>query len=566
MSVRVQVSPGCTGMGACVRHAPQVFCLDPETGKAEVLLEDASAYRAGVLLARDSCSFVTVEIDGIGDPEPDAEATITAINALTADVIELRIRKPAYSYQPGQYAFIRLQDAHGEFHRPYSVVDNHQGEVAFCIKLLAHGRSGNALRRMKTGDAIGLGRPVGLFSLASIDEPKLFITGGTGVAPVLPLCRSAHSAAKTIILGFRTQADLFWLAELRAIPNTTVIPVVQESDPGWTGEVGLVTEVLERLELHRFIEFYTCGSPKMVSAVAAQLRERGISNDQIFCDAFTPAPEATRNEPVLLPKREVRAQGRDWHGVIRRLHFFASLTMAALILFYATTGFIANRVDFFNSEGMTKTPASAEFVPTNVTLNSESLTAYLLGVLPPGSRPIARTGNVPGTEFQLSFTAPDDQGQIVATVQRSTRKLTLMAWRKLPDAVGNDTRSLTTFITSRVSGDPDLKNCEDEEQSFRLDCESVWGVQSVAVDRSARLWRVTTSHQTPVVALIDLHRGKHTGVLQKLLVDVTAIVLIAVTLTGIAMGLAAAGRRRRLIVISLLAASSILLLLLLVAR
>jgi ferredoxin-NADP reductase/ferredoxin len=226
MSVRVFIRPGCTGMGSCHRLAPAVFRQGLDA-QPEILLDDAEDHREAVLRAARACPFVGVEIDGVPIDERFTDTPVVSVRNLTVDVIELRVRCRSLPFEPGQYVFLRMHDEQGEFFRTYSVVEAHQGVVALCIKLLPNGRAGAALTGIAPGTMLGLSRAAGLFKLLTKDRPKLFITGGTGVAPVLPMALAADTAQKVVVFGARTESDLFYLDELRALPNTRLVLVVQ---------------------------------------------------------------------------------------------------------------------------------------------------------------------------------------------------------------------------------------------------------------------------------------------------------------------------------------------------
>ncbi len=557
MSIRLRVLPGCNGLGTCARIAPDIFRIDQNTGKAVVLRENADGSRERIDRIRENCPFVAVEIDGVPLDEPIDDVPVAAINRLTNDVIELRVTRPGYTFKPGQYAFLRLRDAAGEFFRAYSLVGSENNEVSFCIKLLSDGRGGRALCTVKPGDTLGLGRPLGTFALATKDRSKLFITGGTGLAPVMPMCRATPDVDKTVIFGVRTAADLFWLDALKAIPRTTVIPVLEEPDPAWTGERGRVTDAAGKLEVANFAEIYTCGSPGMVEAVHAQLIGRGVPDTRIFTDSFdisSPSPA-----PSL---------GFDWQSLYRRLHFYASLSLAAIILFYAVTGFMANRVNLFVAEGATRVATTVRQVPPAVPLTEDGLRAYLAGLLPPTARCTAfKDGD---KELTATFIVPasgtETEREVAATINREDRALSLDEWRRLPEGLATDADALTAYIHTQVSGKPDQANSENDDKSFRIDCGSVWGVHTVQVDKAARRWQVSTAKPELAEALIALHRSKYAGGFQKYLVDVTALLLAFVTLSGVVMGLTVAARKRRLITAALTVGSLLLLALLLFNR
>ena len=62
----------------------------------------------------------------------------------------------------------------------------------------------------------------------------------------------------------------------------------EASEDGWTGETGLITDVVDRLEEDvSEVEAYVCGPPPMVEAAIALLERRGVPESQIHFDKFT---------------------------------------------------------------------------------------------------------------------------------------------------------------------------------------------------------------------------------------------------------------------------------------
>jgi ferredoxin-NADP reductase/ferredoxin len=550
MGIRIRVLPGCNGLGTCVRKAPELFRIDQKTGKAVAIREEADGCLPQLQEIRQECPFIAVEVDGVPLEEPFDQAPVVAVNRLTADVVELRLTRPGYSFKPGQYAFLRLRDADGEFYRAYSIVGAAAGQVTFCIKLLPDGRAGRALGAVKPGDTLGLGRPLGVFGLTTPDRSKLFIAGGTGLAPVVPMCEATPQADKTVILGVRSAGDLFWVDRLAALPRTKVVPVLENPAPDWAGQRGLVTDALARLDPLAFDEIYTCGGPRMVEAVRAQLAARGVPESRIRADSFE-----------LASTPAAAAAGFDWQTLYRRVHFYASLSLAALILFYAITGFIANRMNLFTAEEGRLTEASARTVPDSVALAEEPLRAFLASLVPPAARPAGFTQT--DREIVAPYIIPADgaepQHDLVVTVDRETRAVAIDEWRRLPDDLATDATALVAYLRGRLTGKPDLANADENDTHLALDFGSVWGIHAVRVDKEKRRWQMTTSRPQLADVLIALHRGKYTGWLQKLLVDATAVLLSFVTLSGVAMGLTTPARRRRWMTAALVVGSLVLL-------
>jgi len=100
----------------------------------------------------------------------------------------------------------------------------------------------------------------------------------------------------------------------------------------------------------------------------------------------------------------------------------------------------------------------------------------------------------------------------------------------------------------------------------QLEFASVWGTHRIEVDNATRTWTATANAHPLVVSLTDLHRGKHAGAWQKVIIDVTALILALVTLSGAAMALMAAAPARRRQAQILIGSSIIVVIVLLASR
>jgi propane monooxygenase reductase subunit len=219
---------------------------------------------------------------------------VEAIEALTPDIRLLRLRpREPLEFKPGQYVDIRIPGDDGA-HRSFSMANAGPDVLEFMIKLYPGGRFSGLLAdgSVKPGDELEVTGPYGVFTLrASSPRRLLFIGGGAGMAPILSLLRSlsATDGERSAIYyyGARTEADLFHLDELAALPGTFV-PALSEDGDGWAGERGLITDVVDRCEVDLSdVDVYVCGPPPMVDAAIAMLERRGVPESHIYFDKFT---------------------------------------------------------------------------------------------------------------------------------------------------------------------------------------------------------------------------------------------------------------------------------------
>ncbi|WP_433455300.1 FAD-binding oxidoreductase [Streptomyces sp. CA-142005] len=237
-----------------------------------------------------------------GLPVVTVRTEVASLEELTHDISQLRLRLPAQSdfrFRPGQYVDITIPGT--DEHRSFSMagLPSPDGLLEFIIKRYPGGRFSGLLENGLTfGDPLDISGPYGTFTLRMGSERRLvFVGGGAGMAPILSLLRqmaeSGDEREAVYYYGARTEDDLFHLDELAQIaeclPGFRFVPGLSAARPrGWTGETGLVTDVLGRREEHLAdCDVYLCGPPPMIDAALPLLQSRGVPESQIFFDKFT---------------------------------------------------------------------------------------------------------------------------------------------------------------------------------------------------------------------------------------------------------------------------------------
>jgi propane monooxygenase reductase component len=228
-----------------------------------------------------------------GVPPRTVSTSVVAVRALTSDIYSLELRpEEPLEYKPGQYVDIRIPGT--EHHRSFSMAGTSPDRLEFMIKAYPGGKFSGLLEdgSIRPGDELEVTGPYGVFTLRpSSPRRLLFIGGGAGMAPILSLLRSLREngtqRAATYYYGARTEADLFELDELGALP-CGFVPALSEDVNGWKGECGLITDVVERLEGDvADVDAYVCGPPPMVEAAIALLERLGVPEAHIYYDKFT---------------------------------------------------------------------------------------------------------------------------------------------------------------------------------------------------------------------------------------------------------------------------------------
>jgi propane monooxygenase reductase subunit len=238
-----------------------------------------------------------------GLPIQQAVAEVVSKDPVTHDMrhLVLRLVEPAeVKFFPGQYMDIAVPGT--DQVRSFSMANtsSRDGLLEFVIKVYPDGLFSRFLdERLAVGDRLELTGPFGVFTLREADTELLFVGGGAGMAPILALLRTMAERGiqrkAAFFYGARGERDLCFTQELAAIaeklPNFTYVPALSEpaqSDEGWSGESGLITDVVKRLATSAGgAHAYVCGPPPMVEAAIPLLTSLGVAEKRIYFDKFT---------------------------------------------------------------------------------------------------------------------------------------------------------------------------------------------------------------------------------------------------------------------------------------
>src|SRR5579859_237252 len=198
-----------------------------------------------------------------GLPIIEAETEVVANDPVTHDMrhLVLRLVNPDadLKFFPGQYVDISVPGT--DEVRSFSMANTSAREsrlLEFVIKVYPDGLFSEYLdKTLKAGDRLTVTGPYGVFTLRDApDTDLIFVGGGAGMAPILSLLRSMAERGidrkAVYYYGARRRADLCFSGELAALadtlPDFTYVPALSEPDDAdsWTGEVGLITDVLRR--------------------------------------------------------------------------------------------------------------------------------------------------------------------------------------------------------------------------------------------------------------------------------------------------------------------------------
>ena len=196
--------------------------------------------------------------------------------------------REGFSFCSGQFLQVSLM---GIGEGPFSISSppTQRGSFELCVR--EAGNLTRALHRLKEGDTVWIRGPYGQgFPLVDMTgRDLLFVAGGIGLAPLrsaidCAVCLSDEFGELTVLVGARTPAQLLFTEEYDDWRRFgRVETIVDEAAEGWTGRTGLITSLLDGLDLvPEKTSALICGPPVMFRNVLTRLQQSGFDDSQIF--------------------------------------------------------------------------------------------------------------------------------------------------------------------------------------------------------------------------------------------------------------------------------------------
>lgn len=215
-------------------------------------------------------------------------------------IVTLRLRltdadaRQGFQFSPGQFNMLYLHPV-GEV--PISIKSGPQSPCdqppLLDHSIRAVGRVTRALVRLQPGDRLGLRGPYGRGwpMTRALGQDVHIITGGLGCAPAVSvvdqlLRQRQRYGHISVVQGVRHAEDLIWrdqYAHWARQPNIQVLLAADQADSHWRWHTGMVTTLLDQLDLipERSIALL-CGPEPMMIAAAARLIQLGLPGERIW--------------------------------------------------------------------------------------------------------------------------------------------------------------------------------------------------------------------------------------------------------------------------------------------
>lgn len=214
---------------------------------------------------------------------------------ITDDVIELVLEPaggaPLPAWSPGAHIDLILESG---LVRQYSLTGDPGDQDRYRVAVLREqdGRGGSAEVHdtLHEGSNVPVGGPRNNFGLEPARE-YLFIAGGIGITPIVPMIHAANSAGAnwTLLYGGRTRASMAWATELATEHGDRVRCRPQD-------EYGLLDIPAFLGTPREGVLVYACGPEPMLRAIQAACEQWGPS--ALRLERFSPTAQEDTGEEM----------------------------------------------------------------------------------------------------------------------------------------------------------------------------------------------------------------------------------------------------------------------------
>ena len=211
---------------------------------------------------------------------------IESIDKVTHDVIKIVTEKPdGYKFTPGQATEVAINKKGWlEEKRPFTFTCLPDDDyIEFIIKTYPeHKGVTNELLKLKKKDEFILHD---VFGAISYKKEGVFIAGGAGITPFIPIFRHLQKQNKignnVLVFANKTKADIILEKEIGEILGENFINILSEEKVNGYYH-GMITEEFLKTNIKNFNQqFYVCGPPPMMDAVLKQLANLGVGEKAI---------------------------------------------------------------------------------------------------------------------------------------------------------------------------------------------------------------------------------------------------------------------------------------------
>jgi len=225
------------------------------------------------------------------NPYMPTEAAVVEVITETPTIKTLVLEpKTPIPFRAGQFMQLTYP---GEGEAPFTPSSNPQQSEQLAITILKTGKVTDKLHEVEAGATLGLRGPFGQgYPIQKLyGKQVLLVGGGVGLAPLRALIYALMNEADkfqkvSIKYGARSPGELLFreqYAAWRQVKGFDFTETVDAAQDGWRGHVGVVTTLLNDLEVDvKQAYVVSCGPPIMLRFVTMKCLELGFKAKQIY--------------------------------------------------------------------------------------------------------------------------------------------------------------------------------------------------------------------------------------------------------------------------------------------
>ncbi|MBI5414629.1 FAD-dependent oxidoreductase [Candidatus Peregrinibacteria bacterium] len=230
---------------------------------------------------------------------PEYSATVIEVISAAKETKLFRLKlsesSPPFHFTVGQFISIFIEE---KVFRAYSIASSSKKLplIELCVKIIPGGKGSEHLDHLAPGDVITFRGPFGSCVLKDLQKSKIFIAGGTGIAPIKAfvdeLKEERFGGEEELLYGVRTPEYAVYTDEFKNLSSDHFRWILCASDMEKNDSEKYPrypTDVLQKYppEYFRDKEVYVCGPPPLVKETIHILtEEKNFPKEYIFTEAY----------------------------------------------------------------------------------------------------------------------------------------------------------------------------------------------------------------------------------------------------------------------------------------
>jgi len=199
------------------------------------------------------------------------------------------IRPVVTNYKPGQYISLKISENE---YVPYYIFRYYKEINAFeiAVNIAKEGPEINYIKSAGVGSDVVYKAPQGKLILDEDAKKTYLIAEGTYVSPFLSYLYRIEKTTKKPVLslfwGVKDEKELFLVNTIYAfsssMPNFTYDLFISEGTSAVTHRPGRIVDAISKVQFSEKPRIYICGGHAMMTEVAALLKSKNISKEDII--------------------------------------------------------------------------------------------------------------------------------------------------------------------------------------------------------------------------------------------------------------------------------------------